>query len=759
MSGISPFVSRRKRLAYCRRILYTQPMKMLTRYTHLLFPVMLICLIFLFFTPLFFPVSKIIVTPDFGQNDAFTSLSLKLFLENELHAGRIPFWSSLISGGFPIYGNGVLGIWYLPNLILYSLLPFVTAYNFSIVVSFVILGIGMYAWMRLLDFDDISAFYSAITVSLSGYIITQLTHITIVQGLSWFPWIMYATHLLSIKKQWRCAGLLACLLAQQILIGFPQTVFITLICSGSYFLWLVRSTKHKSLSIIQYGISVLLSLSIGAIQLLSSLEYSSKISSSQGFDLSTATFFSFPFRQILTIINPYLLGNPKLGTYPNYVQFGGSIFWENTIFIGLIPLLLIVIAAGISLVRLSRNQKITKQPNIIFFSCMLLLAFLLMTGKHSPLYLIYSMWPFTIFRVPSRFSWVFIISLTVLSTYAFRGVVRTIRQTTTRTIIIVTLIIIHIATLYTTWSTYHAYEPADGWMSAPTLVPLVPQNTYLYTIGAEPRHNETFMTTGWQDTKQYFYERNFMTPDISQVWHIRQYSDYVGRAITRSDIINSTLNGQITHDTQLATISAQGLKMMTVFGIGAITSAEPIVDSPMKEQLKYTYDNKQIYLYTHTALPLAYIATQSIPVTTAQNALTTLLSDTFVPGKSVLREDGITTDIQMDSHTEVQTQTIHEGKYVITVTGAPEEGVLVFNQTYFPGWNATIDGKPTKIFPVNVRQIGIEMPKGNHTIIFRFTPTYLTLGLVISIVGLCITICLMVCPVGTWRRYIHLQAV
>lgn len=58
--------------------------------------------------------------------------------------------------------------------------------------------------------------------------------------------------------------------------------------------------------------------------------------------------------------------------------------------------------------------------------------------------------------------------------------------------------------------------------------------------------------------------------------------------------------------------------------------------------------------------------------------------------------------------------------------------LLVFGEAYFPGWTASLDGRPVDPFRVNYLFQGVEVPAGDHEVVFRYQPESLQLGLLVS---------------------------
>jgi uncharacterized membrane protein YfhO len=67
--------------------------------------------------------------------------------------------------------------------------------------------------------------------------------------------------------------------------------------------------------------------------------------------------------------------------------------------------------------------------------------------------------------------------------------------------------------------------------------------------------------------------------------------------------------------------------------------------------------------------------------------------------------------------------------------------VLVLADTYYPGWEATVDGQPASVWPANalLRGVPLQTP-GRHVIEFRFRPRSVLIGGGVSLISLAILV-------------------
>ncbi|MGE5497855.1 MAG: YfhO family protein, partial [Syntrophothermus sp.] len=65
----------------------------------------------------------------------------------------------------------------------------------------------------------------------------------------------------------------------------------------------------------------------------------------------------------------------------------------------------------------------------------------------------------------------------------------------------------------------------------------------------------------------------------------------------------------------------------------------------------------------------------------------------------------------------------YKDEYISIKAKATGNNLMFLGDTYYPkGWKALVDGKETKIYRVNHAFRGIVVPRGEHTIEFRFEP-------------------------------------
>ncbi len=72
------------------------------------------------------------------------------------------------------------------------------------------------------------------------------------------------------------------------------------------------------------------------------------------------------------------------------------------------------------------------------------------------------------------------------------------------------------------------------------------------------------------------------------------------------------------------------------------------------------------------------------------------------------------------------------------------EGLVVLSDTYFPGWQAQVDGRPVRIYEVDNCLRGVIVPQGNHLLAMAYRPRSVFLGAALAALGVAATVILTI---------------
>jgi hypothetical protein len=80
---------------------------------------------------------------------------------------------------------------------------------------------------------------------------------------------------------------------------------------------------------------------------------------------------------------------------------------------------------------------------------------------------------------------------------------------------------------------------------------------------------------------------------------------------------------------------------------------------------------------------------------------------------------------------------------------APAGASLVVSENYYPGWVASVDGKPAGIGRVDYSMIGVELPAGARSVALEFTSPAYQRGKIVTWIA--ILVGLLMLGTGAWR--------
>ncbi len=304
-----------------------------------------------------------------------------------------PFWCRYFHSGFPLMAEGQVGGFYPLNIVMFFLLPFKFAYNYSIILHFVLAGCFSYAYSRKVGADQWGGSLAALLFCFGSAYAGAFYNVVTLRTLIWFPLVLLLfEYFISTKKLFYIL-IAGAVVGMQFLAGFIQLAAYSF---GFYLIYMAYSLYLKRIalkkSILAIFVFSLLAIVIAMPQLLLTYnlaQATARTSSTLGF----ALWKSFSPISLFNII------------YPKWLSFLGQ-----RLFIGVFSLIFLLY--GVICHRKNRAIKV-----LIAIG---LLAFLAALGKYNPLYvLMLKVTGFYSFRNPSKFLFFTIFCVSIISGVGF----------------------------------------------------------------------------------------------------------------------------------------------------------------------------------------------------------------------------------------------------------------------------------------------------------------------------------------------------
>ena len=221
--------------------------------------------------------------------------------------------------------------------------------------------------------------------------------------------------------------------------------------------------------------------------------------------------------------------------------------------------------------------------------------------------------------------------------------------------------------------------------------------------------------------------KNLATPNCQFYQYIKRFSLPQSEQIQNLQIKWTYSSGVLqVHQMSLFDRASQTTKLISAMDLSTKWKR-------LTEQVpgNIAYINEQV-------MPRTWLVSEVVPLTPEQvlsTIRTSQLPDgrVYQPQQMALVEDS-TAVIQgaaLKANDRAEILKLAETQVKIkTQSAAPT--FLVLSDVYYPGWQATIDGQPTKIYQTNYVQRGVQVPAGEHVVEYRFEPMSFKIGAAIT---------------------------
>jgi hypothetical protein len=712
----------------------------------------------------------ILITDDIFASDLMNeNFPYRFSLGESLHSGQWPLWVREIYGGFPLLARSEAGVCYPFNIVLFGLFSPTVALNLTILLIVATAAIGMYFYAREIGASYLASTLGGVAVGFSGYLTSHLKHLSMANGACWLPVGLLLLERAIRRNSHRSLLWFGVVFGLQHLAGNAQTAYYSGILYVLYFASRLFNSLKKSQPSSKKSVAVLtlqnafrsglawsfvgmlvLAALLAAIQLIPTYELVSFSQRAGGVNFEYASNYAYDLKDAWTFLYPF--SNGDIG---NLTYTGKAVFWEDYGYVGVVTLLLAIYA----------SLRCWKSWHVRFFSICTAISYVMVLGPATPLYkIVFDHLPgMNYFRFPTRLLFVTDLSLVALAVLGLTMIASKLAGSGARgsrraTMVQATLLGVTVCDLLYFQLRQNPIVDAELWTAPPKTVEILrrdPSLFRMYCLGGTHAHRRMFeRARGWEGSLQPFVDqREFIQPSSNVLYGIAAPNGYanlipnylvdVWGDQNRAGIItqSASVRGDVFVPAPLF------WKLMRMYNVKYLTSFWLFGPSPNLHALG-TYGGG--YLYRNDdVLPRAYLVGDVIPVAEGGAALEMLRSDKFDPTRSVLlavRPSDLQAEIPARGSVEFLHYTTNEAQMKVQ---ASQSAILVFSDSYYPGWVADVDGRETPIYRANITQRAVVVPSGEHLVRFRFKPKTVVVGFWVSLSSLALFVALFLTP---WSR-------
>lgn len=623
----------------------------------------------------------------------------KEFAHSQINQGVFPLWNPYSFSGQPLLANFQSSVFYPLSWFFFFLSPIVawTLYIFSqplLLIAFMIF------WLRG-KVGTPAAIFAALSLATTSFFATRYFWGVYVHSLLWIPLGLGLIDRFAQAKINRSKFILlfSLVLVLSILGGYPQFGLFTLLLLLAYF-WHVSRGKQLA----TFVLCLIFATLISAIQLLPTAElyrYSLREGPASARNFNNSLLSA---KYLTTIIYPDVFGSPAVNDY-----HGGKDYSGVNGYFGIVPLLLAL--GAILLLRRHREVKFWLVIGLIG----LILAY------DNPLS-----------RLPQ------ILSLPIISSsnawnnlffFQFAGIV------------LATIFLakfpkkfIVVATLFAALTGTYYLLKVSPFGQARYFYPPHPMLSWLKRHGGQDRF--------------FGYRSSRFPANLSTHYRIYSPEGYDSLWPTwYGQLISSADDGKIPPEVNRADIfvtetdTPYRRKLLNLLGVkyfldksdkpggdlGPNLAKYPKVQFVLAAQWREVsiYENKQ-------ALPRAFL-TDSVEFSNKSEIVNRIYSSpnpytVFLEESAGLPSEKLTTGSAIIKN-------YHPNEVTIKTTSS-SYSLLFLSDTYFPGWQAEINGRSTKIYQANYAFRAVLVPRGVNEVRFIYKPKSFVVGAMFSLLGI-----------------------
>jgi Bacterial membrane protein YfhO len=199
-------------------------------------------------------------------------------------------------------------------------------------------------------------------------------------------------------------------------------------------------------------------------------------------------------------------------------------------------------------------------------------------------------------------------------------------------------------------------------------------------------------------------------------------------------------------------LTEERLHALSMLSVANLMTA-PTATVPDRLGLSLAYSGPDAKIYANRrAAPRVFLVQRVRSVDSPDDAMTAIADPEFDARQVAVAEEeigGMGASRRGPRYAGTARLTDYSPERATVETSADQTSLLVMTDTYFPGWQATVDGRKSAIHRIDYLVRGVVVPAGRHRVAFAYRPASWDAGRALSLAAL---VALAALAFSTWWR-------
>ena len=726
---------------------------------------------------------------------------IKFSVAGSFKAGHLPLWEPHMATGFPILAEFQSAVFYPPSVIFY-LVPFFAAIQFSYVFHYAVAASGSYVLLRSWTQPIYLCVIGSILFSFGGTMVSLTNLLNHFQSAVWLPWLVYCWERAVENKRWSTLVVFSMVAVCQLLAGSPEVFAFSaaLLVLDSVRMYRKGQSGFVSCYVARFSAAGLMIMGIAMVQLLPTAELILQSRRDHAIPAPEAFAWSLRPWALIGLFLPMLEPDTSLSV-------GVRLLLTDRL-----PLLLSNYLGNIAVFGFCSWLFTARMRERLVIAGLIAISLLCAFGSYTPVYPeLYKWLPgFHSIRFPEKF---YFITFAILVLGIIRGIGALTDGDNCRTTVIILLgvpmgwLVIYLLVRLNPILLGHWIQPLE-WAHAT----LNPASIAAILFSMEKQiaisvllagifllHHLKLLRAGlWQillvlvvfvdlsvaNKPLHFLRDKNRIQDAPRILekpptHARIFYYPPGNNLHPSFV---SVTGQPSYEkgTEVALnnllpnaglmygfeyfqdIDALGRrsytdflnfinglaperrgKLLQVLNVKYVVTFHALNVKGLKLLHEFPEHYSRMYEVTDS-VPRTYLASHPVYDPDPISTLRRLSTDMFDPAREVV----IDAPIRLERETEFRGTAnieLYQNDRVRITARLHEPGILVLTDAFYPGWKVYVDKHPKRILRANYLFRGVELTPGNHTVEFVYDPASFKIGLFISLMTLALLLTTPLC--------------